>query len=137
MFSARAVRFAAIGCVCGVKHTLAEDLAQVHAEGLAGLAYCHHPAPNPDLAGLVTASTDTVAEASAALTAGFRKVALVVPKHITQAQAPQLGNALDVRTLICPADASAVQIGRRTRYRTTCSDCHLCDGSTGPQTLIL
>lgn len=137
MFSARAVRFAAIGCVCGIKGTLRAELAAVRAAGLAALAYCHHPAQHPDLAGLVTASTDTVDDARAALGAGFLKVALVVPRSTTESEARQLAEQLGVKTLICPADASVIRIDGRDQYRTTCNDCRLCDGTTGPRTLIL
>jgi hypothetical protein len=137
MLAARAVRFAAIGCVCGVKHTLHQDLDLIRAQGLAPLAYCHHAARHPDLAGLVTASTGTVAEARAAFAAGFLKVALVVPASTTAAQACELGAALGVCARICPADVSAVRIGGRTQYRTTCNDCRLCDGTAGPRTLVL
>jgi hypothetical protein len=135
--SARAVRFAAIGCVCGTKHTLRADLDAVHAAGLAALAYCHHTAQHPNLAGLVSASTDTVEEARAALGAGFLKVTLVVPQDTTRSDVRQLGKELGVRTVICPADASSVKVDRRTDYRTTCNECRLCDGSVGPRTLIL
>lgn len=135
-WAARAVRFAAIGCVCATRETLAADIAAVHAEGLATLAYCHHSREFPELAGLVTASVGSVAQAEAAFAARFLKVALVVPKSTTQREMRQLGRRLGVKALVCPADASQVEHGGRTWYRTTCNDCRLCDGTSGPRTLI-
>lgn len=135
-WAARAARFAAIGCACATRDTLHSDIAAVHAEGLAALAYCHHTPEAPQLAGLVTASVETTAGAEAAFARGFLKVALVVPKHTTQREMRSLGRGLGVKALVCPADASSVERGGRTWYRTTCNDCRLCDGTSGPPTLI-
>lgn len=122
--SARMVRYTAIGDGGRVAPGVADSITStVRAAGLQLVGYTHHwrdALVAADWRGRLMASVDTLADADAALAAGWRAAAVVPADQPARGTTP--GGA---RYVVCPAQTSD--------GRVTCNDCRLCDGSkAGP-----
>lgn len=122
--SARMARYTAIGDGGRVAPGVADRITStVRAAGLQLVGYTHHwrdALVAADWRGRLMASVDTLADADAALAAGWRAAAVVPADQPARGTTP--GGA---RYVVCPAQTSD--------GRVTCNDCRLCDGSkAGP-----
>jgi hypothetical protein len=118
--SARMVRYTAIGDGGRVAPGVADRIAStVRDAGLQLVGYTHHwrdALVSADWRGRLMASVDNLADADAALAAGWRAAAVVPEDQPARGTTP--GGA---RYVVCPAQV--------TDGRVTCNDCRLCDGS--------
>ena len=120
--SAKMVRLGSIGDPGALPGGyLADVLDAITEEGLDPVGYTHHWRGRPDLAGLLMASVETLAQADQAIRAGFR-AAVVLPWNWTDQRfkTPE-GNA----GIVCPAILKPDVV--------TCNTCRMCNGAkAGP-----
>lgn len=120
--SARMLRLTGIGDIGRSGRAVADQVVnQAHTAGLAVVGYTHHWREN-EVAdawrGRLMASTESAADADAAVAAGWRATVVVAP------DAPRVSTTpAGRRVVVCPAQVAGE--GREV----TCNTCRLCDAS--------
>lgn len=120
--SAKMVRLGSIGDPGALPGGyLADVLDAITEEGLDPVGYTHHWRGRPDLAGLLMASVETLAQADEAIRAGFRAAVVLPWNWNDQRFTTPEGNT----GIVCPAILKPDVV--------TCNNCRLCNGAkAGP-----
>lgn len=115
--AAKMVRLGAIGDPGALSlRYLSKAIKMIRSEGMDAVGYTHHWRERPDLAGMLMASCDTIAQADEALAMGYRAAVVLPADHVGSFTTPN-----GAKGIVCPAIKAPGKV--------TCNTCRLCDGS--------
>jgi len=96
---------------------LKRAVAKIRGMGMDAIGYTHHWRGRPDLAGVLMASCDTIAQADEAMAMGYRAAVVLDVNHGSASFTTPNG----AKGIVCPAIKAPGKV--------TCNTCRLCDGS--------
>ena len=115
---AKMVRLGAIGDPGALSlRYLKRAVAKIRGMGMDAVGYTHHWRGRPDLAGVLMASCDTIAQADEAMAMGYRATVVLAANH----GAASFTTPNGAKGIVCPAIKAPGKV--------TCNTCRLCDGS--------